>query len=63
MLESKVFQYEIGYTEILLVRCGLGWSSSNFKGGTNNGGRSLPLDISSKPHLFHLEQLGCFVFL
>jgi hypothetical protein len=31
MLESKVCQYEIGYTEILLVRSGLGLINSSFK--------------------------------
>ena len=37
MLESNVCHYETGFTEILQVRCGLGWINSNFKGGTNNG--------------------------
>jgi hypothetical protein len=55
MLESKVCQYEIGYTGILLVRCGLGWGrvglkqNSNFKGSTNNGGRSYPSNDGFMP--------------
>ncbi len=57
MLESKVCQYEAGYTGILLVRCGLEWINSNFNGGTKNGGRSFLYQYLIKVNDFSILNL------